>query len=137
MCQHSPVSSCIHAGRRERGAVMVCLTELQRSLEAPAVHVAPHAFQPQSHPGKGDGGRGRLCNILKKKSLFILGGFFGKRWTRLSQLTRLNWLSCCCESIREVMCCNSGALSSRKCTSKNASLLRGSLVTLLLKAIHF
>lgn len=41
---------------------MVCLTEFQRSLETPAVHVAPHAFQPQSHPGKGDGGRGGLCN---------------------------------------------------------------------------
>lgn len=55
---------------------MVCLTEFQRSLETPAVHVAPHAFQLQSHPGKGDGGRGGLCNIFFLKSLFISGGFF-------------------------------------------------------------
>lgn len=54
---------------------MVCLTEFQRSLETPAVHVAPHAFQPQSHPGKGDGGRGGLCNNFFL-SLFISGGFF-------------------------------------------------------------
>lgn len=55
---------------------MVCLTEFQRSLETPAVHVAPHAFQPQSHPGKGDGGRGGLCNIFFLKVFSFREVFF-------------------------------------------------------------
>lgn len=59
---------------------MVCLTEFQRSLETPAVHVAPHAFQPQPHPGKGMGG-GVDCAIyifLKvfsfREVFFVNGG---------------------------------------------------------------
>ncbi len=80
MCQHSRFWSLVSADRGERGAFLVCLTEFHWSLQTPAVHIAPHAFQLQSRSGREGGWTGTTKCF-----------FFCKRRTR----RRSSPLICC------------------------------------------